>query len=162
MAPKKFATRKSSMGASSSRESFDSSRFQTLSDFQKFAILIKYRSIWSERVVVFDELSSSIGKNFESKGWLSIYSNLVSPFAAIIREFYSNFSIHSIVTSGQITSQDVSNAFSISIVVNPIYPYVDPPSLDDVVSVLCGTPMVWTNEPRLDTGELIKDNYLLY
>ena len=122
MAPKKFAARKSSMGASSSRESFDSSRFQTLSDFQKFAILIKYRFIWSERVVVLDELSSSIGQNFEFKGWLSICSNLVSPLAAIIREFYSNFSIHSIVTGGhflatwvrgseyQITRQDVSNA----------------------------------------------------
>lgn len=98
----------------------------------------------------------------------------MSSLAAIIREFYSNFSIHSTVTGGhflatwvrgfeyQITRQDVSNALSVPIVVNLIYPYIDPPSLDDVVSVLCGTPMVWTNEPRLDIGELMKDNYLLY
>lgn len=174
MASKKFVARKSSIGASSSIESFDSTRFQTLSDFQKFVTLIKYRSIQNERLVVLDELSSSIGKNFESKCWLSIYSNLVSPPAAIIREFYSNLSVHSTITGDhflatwfrgseyQITRQDVSNALSVPIVVNPIYPYVDLRSLDDVVSILYDTPMVWTNEPRLDTGELIKDNYLLY
>ena len=72
--------------------------------------------------------------------------------AAIITEFYSNLVVHAAVTGDhflttwvkgsecQITCQDVSVALSIPIAANPVYPYSDPPSLDDVVSVFCGTP----------------------
>ena len=164
MAPKKSISRKSSMGNSSSREPFDSTRFQIISDFQKFDSLIKYRSIWSESVVVFDELSPTIRQNFESRGWLSISSNLVPSPAAIIREFYSNLAVRAAVTGSEyhITCQDVSVALSIPIAANPVYPYSDPPSLDDVVFVLCGAPMVWDDEPRLDTSELTEDNFFFY
>ena len=90
MAPKK----------SIAREPFDSTRSQTISDFQKIDSLIKYRSIWSERVVVFDELSPTCRQNFESRCWLSISSNLVPSPAAIIREFYSNWAVRAAVTGG--------------------------------------------------------------
>lgn len=96
----------------------------------------------------------------------------MSSLAAIINEFYSNLSVHSSVSCGhflttyiwcteyQITHQDVSDAFSVRSIENLIFPYVDPPSMDDVVSVLCGTPMVWDGEPRLGTNELLENNYL--
>lgn len=61
MALKKTLAKKSTKGAFPSRESLKSTRFHTISDFQKFDSLIKYRSVSSERVVVLDELSPFLG-----------------------------------------------------------------------------------------------------
>ena len=62
----------------------------------------------------------------------------------------------------QITKKVVADALSIPLVYNPTYPYIDLPSLNDVMSLLCGKPMTWIDKHRLDTSELTKLNYQLY
>ena len=66
--------------------------------------------------------------------------------AALIREFYSNLSIYSEVTSdhyfsswilGQeftITKQTVSEVLGLPLVHKPTYPYTEFPSIDDIMS----------------------------
>ena len=85
----------------------------------------------------------------DSRGWLPICTNLVSPLVAIIRKFYSNLFVHSAATSGhflttwirgdkyQITKKVVANDLTVPFVHHPTYPYTDPPFLSDVMSLLC-------------------------
>ena len=54
-----------------------------------------FRFMWAERKVVLDELDPKIRRTFERRGWLSLLDISHPPLAALIREFYSNFSIHS-------------------------------------------------------------------
>ena len=62
----------------------------------------------------------------------------------------------------QIIPKVVSDALSVPVVRNPDYSFIDPPSLDDVVSLLCGKPMTWDDEPKLDSNELTKENCIFY
>ena len=47
-----------------------------------------------ERKVVLDELDLEIRKNFERRGWLPLMDIDHPPPATLIREFYSNLSVH--------------------------------------------------------------------
>ena len=51
--------------------------------------------MWVERKVVLDELDLEIRKNFERRGRLPLMDIDHPPLATLIREFYSNLSIHS-------------------------------------------------------------------
>ena len=51
--------------------------------------------MWAERRVVLDELDQEIRRNFELRGWLPLLDVDHPPLATLIREFYSNPSIHS-------------------------------------------------------------------
>lgn len=105
---------------------------------------------------------------------MSICSGLSPPPIVIIRKLYSNLCVHVVATSGhfltawirgfeyQITRKVVSDALSVPIVRNPNYSFIDPPSLDDVVSLFCWTPMTWDDEPKLDSNELTKENCIFY
>ena len=103
MGSKKFKT-KANRGAKDTStfcEHFDSNRFHTLANHQKYESLVKLiRSIWCERKVVLDELDPFDRKNIGSRGWLSICTVLKSPPGTIIRDFYSNLSAHSAVSGG--------------------------------------------------------------
>ena len=48
------------------------------------------------------------------------------------------------------------------LVQRPTYPYTESPSLDDVMSFLCGRAVTWGSEPRLHSCELAEVNYLLF
>ena len=52
------------------------------------------RKIWAECKVLLDELDPTIRANFERKGWLPLLDISHPPLAALIREFYSNITIH--------------------------------------------------------------------
>ena len=52
------------------------------------------RKIWAEQSVLLDELDPAIRANFERMGWLLLLDIGHPPPAALIREFYSNLSIH--------------------------------------------------------------------
>ena len=53
------------------------------------------RSVWAERKVVLDELDVEIRRNFERRDWLPLM-DIDHPLpATLIREFYSNLSVHS-------------------------------------------------------------------
>ena len=51
--------------------------------------------MWAERKVVLDELDPEIRRNFERRGWLPLMDINHPPPTSLIREFYSNLSIHS-------------------------------------------------------------------
>ena len=136
--------------------------------------MIKFRSIWCERKVNLDELDPFVKQILESRDQLPIYTGLKSPPTAIIREFYSNLFVHSAICGGhflttwiggeeyQITKKVVPDVLFIPLFNRPTYPYFESPSLDDVMSLLCGKTMTWGTKPRLDSHELTKVNYLLF
>ena len=45
--------------------------------------------------MILDELDGEIRRNFERRGWLSFMDIEYPPPAALIKEFYSNLSVHS-------------------------------------------------------------------
>ena len=88
-------TRTNKKTTSTSTLAFDSDRFRFEKNQEAYEKLNIFRFMWAERKVVLDELDSKIRRNFERRGWLSLLDISHSPLAALIREFYSNFSIHS-------------------------------------------------------------------
>ena len=92
-----------------------------------------------------DEVNPAIRANFESRGWLSLLEVDHPPLTTLIREFFSNLSCHiydsnTLVRSWirgvefSITPRIVAEALRGSIVGQPVYPYEESPSLDDVMS----------------------------
>ena len=53
------------------------------------------RNVWAERKVLLDELDGEIRRNFDRRGWLPLLDVDHSPPATLIKEFYSNLSVHS-------------------------------------------------------------------
>ena len=51
--------------------------------------------MWAKRKVILDEVNPKIHNSFECWGWLPLLDVEHPPSAALIKEFYSNFSIHS-------------------------------------------------------------------
>ena len=80
---------------SSSTPSFDSERFISEKNQETYEKLNILKSVWAERKVVLDELDLEIRRNFERRGWLPLMDIDHPPPATLIREFYSNLSIHS-------------------------------------------------------------------
>ena len=85
-----------------------------------------------------------------SRTWVSLCDVSNPPFAALIREFYSNLSVYfediechylSTLIRGKefrITKCVVSEALGVPLVCKPTYPYTEFPSIDDIMSSLCG------------------------
>ena len=88
--------RKTRAKKSSTSSSFDfqSDRFQFKSNQETYDKLNIFRSFWVERKVILDEVNPKIHRNFESRGWLPLLDVEHPPPATLIREFYSNLSIH--------------------------------------------------------------------
>ena len=94
------------------------------------------------------------------------------PFATLIKEFYSNLSIYLEVTGGhylttwirgkeyRITKWLVSKTLGVHLVRKPTYPYTEFPLVDDIMSLLCGRSVSWGFEPRINSCEFTKLNYL--
>ena len=93
--------------------------------------------------------------------------------AALIREFYSNLSIHiydsnTLVKSWirgveyTITPRVVANALGVPLVQHPVYPYDESPSLDDIMFYITGTSIWWGSDPRITSVELTKITYLFF
>ena len=51
--------------------------------------------MWAKHKVILDELDPKIRRNFKSRGWLPLMVIEHPPPIALIREFYSNLSVHS-------------------------------------------------------------------
>ena len=120
------------------------------------------------------ELDPSIRRNFVSRNWVSLCEVSDPPPSALIREFYSNHSIYFEVIGGHylnswirgqeftITKQTVSKALGVPLVHKPTYPYSEFPSVDDMMSLLCGRPISWGTEPRINSFVFIELNYLYF
>ena len=88
-------TRAHRTSTSSSTPTFDCDRFQTKKNQETYKKLNIFRLVLVERKVVLDELDSKIRRNFERKGWLPLLDIDHPPPATLIRDFYSNLSVHS-------------------------------------------------------------------
>ena len=134
-------TSSSSSAPSSVGSLFRSDRSQEL--YETFNLK---RKIWAEHKVLLDELDPAIRANFEHRGWLESYP----PLTTLIREFYSNLSIHVYDSNTlvkrwvwgvefTITPRVVADALGVPMVSNPIYPYDESPPLDYIMSYITGT-----------------------
>ena len=88
-------TRAHRTSTSSSTPSFDSERFIGEKNQETYEKLNILRSVWGKRKVFLDKLDPEIRKNFERRGWLPLMDINHPPPATLIREFYSNLSVHS-------------------------------------------------------------------
>ena len=110
-----------------------------------------FRPIWAERKVILDEIDPEIRRNFKHQGWLPFLDVEHPPLAALIKEFYSNLSIHSdnsnihFVKSwikGEefvITPEVMASTLGIPLVQQLVYLYTESPPLDDIMSLIIDT-----------------------
>ena len=94
------------------------------------------------------------------------------PLATLIRELYSNLSVHSNDSNTQfvkswikseeytVTPMVVASALRVPKVQHPVYPYDESPSLDDIMSYLTGTSIQWGYNPWITSHELTEIHYL--
>ena len=124
--------------------------FRTDKSREAFETLNCKRKIWAERAVILDEIDLAIMANLESRGWLSLLEVDHPPSTTLIREFFSNLSYHvydsnTLVRSWirgiefTITFRIVADALGVPVIREPVYPYEESPSLDDVMSYITGS-----------------------
>ena len=87
-------TRANKKTTSTSTPTLDSERFQFEKNQEAYDKLNIFRFVWAERKVVLNELDPEIRRNFECRGWLSMLDISHPPSVALIKNFYSNLSIH--------------------------------------------------------------------
>ena len=172
MAPKR-AKRGKSKAASEPEVVFDQLRFLTPKNEQTFETLIKRRRIWGERQINLHELHPSIRENLQSRHWLSLCTNIQPPPTDLIREFYSNLSVHEDLRGHtvascirgvpfRLTREHVSKALDIPIISTPTYPYSRSPRIDDVMDVLCGRSVTQGSNRSISSSELTELNYIFF
>ena len=74
---------------------FQSDRFRSMKNQEAYEKHNVFRPVWAKHRVILDEVDPEIRKNFERRGWLPLLEEEHLPPVALIREFYSNLSIHS-------------------------------------------------------------------
>ena len=120
-----------------------------------------------------DELDGELRRNFERRGWLPLLDISHPPLATLIREFYSNLSVHSydantLVRSWvrgvgyAITPSVVADAFGVPVVQHLVYPYDESPPLDDILSYITRSSIQWSSDPRITTTKLSEIHYLFF
>ena len=87
-------TRANRKASTSSEPSFESDKFSSVKNQELYETLNIKRKFWVDRKVVLDELDPAIRANFERRGWLPLLDIDHPPPTALIKEFYSNLSIH--------------------------------------------------------------------
>ena len=121
--------------------------------------------------MILDEIDPAIKANLESRGWLSLLEIDHPPPTALIREFFSNLSCHiydsnTIVRSWiqgvefTITPRVVAKAFGVLVIFDPVYPYDESPSIDEVMSHITGSSIQWGSNPRITSSALSETAYL--
>ena len=167
-------TRANRKTTSSSTPSFESDRFRTEKNQETYEKLNIFRSVWAKRKVVLDELNPEIRRNFERRGWLPLMDTNHPPPTILIKQFYLNLTVHSNDSNTQfvkswirgeeyvITPSVVASALGLHKVQHPIYPYDEPPPLDDIMSYLIGSSIQWGSDPRITYHELTEIHYLFF
>ena len=131
-------TRAHRTSTSAPSPTFDSERFLSEKNQEVYEKLNLKRKIWVERKVLLDEIDLEIRRNFERRGWLPLLDFYHPPSATLIREFYSNLSVHSydsntLVRSWiwgdeyTITPSVMAAALGVPVVQHPVYPYDESP-----------------------------------
>ena len=124
--------------------------------------------------MILDEVDPGIHRSFDRRGWLPLLDVDHPPLTVLIREFYSNLSVHSTSSNIQfvkswikgeeyvITPQVVAFALGVPLVQQPIYPYDKDPPLDEIVSHIIDTSIRWGSNPHITTQALTELNYLFF
>ena len=81
--------------STSSTPIFQSDRFLTLKNQETFEKLNVYRKVRAERTVILDEVNPKIRRSFDCRGWLPLLDVGHPSLDILIKEFYSNLSVHS-------------------------------------------------------------------
>ena len=81
--------------STSSTPIFQSDKFLSPKNQETFEKLNVSRKVWVERKVILDEVDHEICRSFYRGGWLPLLDVDNPPPTVLIREFYSNLSIHS-------------------------------------------------------------------
>ena len=167
-------TRVNKKTTSTSTPSFDSERFRFEKNQETYEKLNIRRSVWVERKVVLDKLDSEIRRNFERRGWLPFMDISHPPPVALIREFYSNLSVHSDDSNTHyvmswirgeeytITPSIMASTLKVPLVRQPVYLYDETPPLDDIMPYLTSTSIQWGIDPRITSHELTEIHYLFF
>ena len=143
-------TRANRKASTSSEPSFESDKFSSVKNQELYETLNIKRKIWAERNVLLDELDPAIRANFECRGWLPLLNIDHPPLATLIREFYSNLSIHVYDSNTQvkcwirgeeytITPRVLADTLGVPLVQHPVYPYLESPPLKDIMSYITGS-----------------------
>ena len=138
---------------------------------EAFEKLNSKRKIWVERSVVLDEVDPAIRTNLESRGWLSLLEIDHPPSTALIREFFSNLFCHiydfnTLIRSWirgvefTITPRVVAEALGVPVITEPVYPYVEAPPIDVVMSHITGSSIQWGSDHRITFSALSETAYL--
>ena len=171
MVKKIRANRKTS---SSFASTFESDKFRTEKHQENYDKLYIFRLVWAERKVILDELDPEIRRNFESRGWLPLLDISYPLPAVLIREFYSNLSVHFTSSNIQfvkswirgeeyvITPQVVVVALGVPLVQQLVYPYDEDSPLNEIMSHITGTSIRWGSDPRITSHKLTELNYLFF
>ena len=100
--------------------------------------------------MILDEVEPTIRANLESRGWLSLLEIDHPSPTALIRKFFSNLSCHiydsnTLIRSWiqgvefTITPRVVAKALGVPVITEPVYPYVESPPIDVVISHITGS-----------------------
>ena len=166
-------TRAHRISSSSSAPSSVGTLFQSEKSRELYETLNLKGKIWAKRKVLLDELDPAIKANFKRWAWLPLLDIDYPPLATLIREFYSNLSIHvydsnTLVKSWirgvefTLTPSVVADAFRVPVVQHPVYPYNESPPLDDIMLYITGTSIWWGSDSRITSAELIETTYLFF
>ena len=109
----------------------------------------------------------------ERKGKLPLLDVDHPPPATLIKEFYSNLSVHFYNYTTQvkswiwgeeytITPTVMASTLGVSMVQHPVYPYDESPPLDDIMSYLIGSSIQCGSDPRITSHELTEIHYLFF
>ena len=121
--------------------------------------------------MILDEVDPAIRANLESRGWLYLLEINHPLPTALIREFFSNLSCHiydsnTLVESWiqgvefTITLRVVAEAFGVPVVTDPVYPYVESPPIDVVMSHITRSSIQWSSDPQITSSALSETAYL--
>ena len=61
-----------------------------------------------------------------------------------------------------ITPEVVTSDFVVPLVQQPMYPYIESPPPDDIMSLIIGTSISWGSDPRVTSFEFTELNYLVF
>ena len=104
---------------------------------------------------------------------MSLCTNIQPPLANLIREFYSNLSVHEDLGGHKvassirgvpftITRECVSKALDVPIICTPTYPNSMSPRIIDVMDVLCGRSITRGSDRSISSSELTELNYIFF
>ena len=157
-----------------SSSDFQSDRFRFRKNQEAYEKLNVFRPVWAKHKVILDKVDPEIHRDFQRRGWLPILDIEHPPSAALIKEFYSNFSIHTNDSNIQfmkswirgeeyvITLKVVASALGVPLVQQLVYPYTESPHLDNIMSLITNTTISWGSGPRVTSHELTELNYLIF